>query len=600
MPSHLAAVFAVFASAASAGSKSGVYPTQNGQIQGRLASSNLAQPVEEFLGIPFAAPPVGDNRFRAPQPATKWTGVRDASKAGSICPQIRIVGPLGLGNEDCLYLNVYKPANATAESKLPVMFWIYGGGYFIGDGVEFGLYDGKALASTHNVVIVTHNYRLNDLGFMALDELKAEDPDQSTGNYALQDQQAALNWTQANIRSFGGDPERVTIFGESAGGFSVMWHLVSPRSRGLFSAAIMESGTSSISLFFQPFERSKKFYEERAAILGCGDASTRLSCLRKLPANKFVIPLSEWESDKIGRELPAPLPLPRDIPNDASPIFPVMPYGPTIDSSLAGLMGVPAEIVAQGEAADVPLILGANKDGGNLVLEPLVSFVIPGTKAKADNDTVRRATAWFFPNQTTQEEVLARYPLSDFQNAKHGNPQTLRIAYMLRDVIFGCSDRRLARLWSGARNQSTFLYTFSADLGPLDKLVDGLDFHASELPFVWKTWLPELSLLGVPNAKALSDAVSCRWARFATCHDPNGCAAGPVAGCASVAAKNDPRWPRFDENGAKGEFYSLKVNPNTVPLRADNVFPDNEFPSDALCDFWDKTPIGWHPIKKRK
>ena len=154
--------------------------------------------------------------------------------------------------EDCLYLDVYAPAGATPASNLPVMFFIYGGGFVFGDSYEFGFYDGKHIAKQHNVILVAANYRLSSFGFMALPQLMTESG--TTGNYGVQDQRFALQWVQQNIRQFGGDPNRVTIFGESAGAMSVCYHVASPASAGLFHAAIVESGTASSPEFFVDYK----------------------------------------------------------------------------------------------------------------------------------------------------------------------------------------------------------------------------------------------------------------------------------------------------------------------------------------------------------
>jgi para-nitrobenzyl esterase len=214
--------------------------------QGTLAGTTDGG-ISVFKDIPFAAPPIGDLRWRAPQPAANWSGVRDASKFGPICMQAP--RPEGMAyeklpeSEDCLSLNIWSP-NTTPGTKLPVMVWIYGGA-FRGGGSANTIYDGMELAQ-HGVIVVTINYRLGWFGFLDLPTLAAEHPDEPHGNYGLLDQIAALKWVQANIASFGGDPANVTIFGESAGGMSVNDLMVSPLARGLFVKAISESGLGLI------------------------------------------------------------------------------------------------------------------------------------------------------------------------------------------------------------------------------------------------------------------------------------------------------------------------------------------------------------------
>ncbi|WP_321470202.1 carboxylesterase family protein [uncultured Paludibaculum sp.] len=214
--------------------------TVNGVVEGTTASSGI----RIFRGIPFAAPPVGELRWKAPQPAKNWEGVRPAVEFGASCMQRPVFGDMEFRSkgisEDCLYLNVWTPAKSEAE-KLPVLVYFFGGGLMAGDGSEYR-YDGESMA-TKGIVSVTINYRLTVLGFLAHPELSAEAPYHSSGNYGFLDQNAALKWVQANIAAFGGDPKRVTIAGQSAGSRSVTVQLLSPLSKGLFAGAIMESGS---------------------------------------------------------------------------------------------------------------------------------------------------------------------------------------------------------------------------------------------------------------------------------------------------------------------------------------------------------------------
>ena len=233
----------------------------------------------EFLGIPYAAPPTGADAWRPPQPFPPWQGVRAATKPGHDCAQ---TGSLATGVpstslfENCLFLNVYTPPRA-AGRPLPVMVWIHGGGFTGGAG---RIYDGAVLAAKRHVIVVTINYRLSAFGFLALPSLDAESPDNSSGNYGLMDQQAAMRWVQGNAFAFGGDPGKVTIFGESAGGASVCANMASPTALGLFSHAIAESGC----IFPTP---GKKAAERQgtalAKSLGCTSAATAAACMRTKP-----------------------------------------------------------------------------------------------------------------------------------------------------------------------------------------------------------------------------------------------------------------------------------------------------------------------------
>ena len=226
-------------------SQASVVGTEAGKLQGVTQG-----PVESFKGVPFAAPPVGDLRWRAPQPVQPWFDVRQANAYSADCMQVPFpsdAAPLGTKPaEDCLYLNVWRPASTKADAKLPVMFWIYGGG-FVNGGSSPTVYDGSKFAEK-GVVFVSANYRLGHFGFFAFPELTRENADGMVGNYGFMDQIAALRWVQKNISAFGGDPSNVTVFGESAGGFSVSMLLTSPLTQGLFSRAIIESGGGRTNL----------------------------------------------------------------------------------------------------------------------------------------------------------------------------------------------------------------------------------------------------------------------------------------------------------------------------------------------------------------
>jgi len=225
-----------------------VVRVDSGQLQGVVDDGVIS-----YKGIPFAAPPVGDLRWRPPQPAAQWTGVRKATEFGADCMQARFGPPPAPGappalapSEDCLSLNVWRPASAAPGAKLPVMVWIYGGGFMFGSSAMPST-SGTQFAK-QGVVLVAANYRVGRFGFFAFPALSRERPDEPKGNYAYMDQIAALKWVQKNIAAFGGDPNNVTIFGFSAGGVSVHSLLTMPMARGLFQKAIVESGGSRDSV----------------------------------------------------------------------------------------------------------------------------------------------------------------------------------------------------------------------------------------------------------------------------------------------------------------------------------------------------------------
>ena len=254
--------------------------TATGVVQGTLESSGVAS----YKGIPFAAPPVGDLRWKAPQPAQKWKGVRKAVHFGPRGMQLPLYSDMVFRSdgmsEDCLYLNVWKPAKS-AKEKLPVLVYFYGGGFATGDGSE-PRYDGESMAAK-GIVTLTVNYRLNVFGFLAHPELTAESPNKASGNYGLMDQAAALKWVKDNIAAFGGDPSRVTIAGESAGSFSVSAQMINPMAKDLIAGAIGESG-ALLGAAPQPLAMAEKV---GAAFAESAGAPT-LAALRAMPAQQLL------------------------------------------------------------------------------------------------------------------------------------------------------------------------------------------------------------------------------------------------------------------------------------------------------------------------
>lgn len=555
--------------------------TANGPVRGVLRG--FEEKSASWWGIPFAEPPVGNLRFRSPQPLQRtWTEPFDAEKAGSPC--LQILGLPVLGQEDCLYLNVHAPTKPRTTGALPVMIWIYGGAYTMGDGFEFGLYDGKNLAEYHDVVVVTMNYRLSGLGFFALDALKQEDPHLSTGNYALHDQQLAMRWVQTNIANFGGDPGRVTLFGQSAGAFSVMWHLVSIQSKGLFHAAIMESGNTALSWFFQPYEKATSMYEDIARAMGCPASPEQLGCLRALPAMKFVDQaVQSGNASKKEMFRPAV----------HTPLWPLLPNGPVIDGSEFGLLDVPLSLVHAGRFNKVPLILGANANDGT-IFEPQLGLVVPGVSwpVSLKPQEVKQVFAFFFENNVSQVDKV--YKLQEYATAPW--KEDAMLSRMMRDLIFLCPSRALAMAFA-EQGMPTFLYVFDYQFGFLaDEIVRISDFHAGETFFVWRNFLEAVKVLAPDQTPFdMANTMSCKWASFAYTHDPNG---GDdrsrwPPNCEKVNAAMSA-WPRFDLQ--QRFFYLLNDHPEIRQVRADNRYPEDLFPRDEKCDLWDKLSIHapWH------
>jgi len=537
-----------------------VVPTTNGPLHGVFRDRGLTHHSATWWGIRYAEPPVGANRFKEPKAyKDSWTTPRMANQIPSPCMQIS--GKSTSGQEDCLFLNVHAPLGK--NSSLPVMVFFYGGGFSEGSSYEMGLYDGQHLSVRHDVIIVTLNYRLCALGFMALDTLQSEHESGSTGNHGLQDQQLALQWVQQNIHNFGGNPEKVTIFGESAGAFSVMWHLVNKRSSGLFQAAIMESGTVDVTFFFQPLASAKAYYEDIANRLGCPRGSKQLECLRLLPASALL----EVEAGFDGKK-----------PMVRSPLWPIMPNGPAIDGTEEGLLDVPMKLVKQGNFNKVPLLLGANENGGS-IFEPMLPMVLPGARlpVKRYPETLNKALRYFFQENISKVEAI--YTKEEFGDGD------MLIRRMIRDLIFMCPLRALASAWSSA-NLPTFLYVFDFSYG-LAKLIGLGDFHGSELPFVFRNWLEFIKPIDpFQSPRRMSDIISCKWTSFAHGHDPNGGTNESqwISGCENINGRYSD-WPSFGEERL---FYTLKAQPEVHGILTDNHFPDDTFPRDEKCDLWDE------------
>ena len=305
--------------------------TANGTVVGVTLPSG----VKAFRGLPFAAPPVRENRWRPPQPVKSWTGVRMADRFADQCMQARVFGDMMFRNsgnsEDCLYLNVWMPPNATASSAMPVLVYYFGGGFVAGDGSE-PRYDGESMAK-RGIVVVTTSYRLGVFGFFSHPELTAESPHHASGNYTLMDQAAALHWVRDNIARFGGDPKRVTIAGESAGSFAVSAQMASPLARDLIAGAIGESGAFfSTTLTTPSRDSTEKVGVSFAQKLG----ASNLAALRAMSAMELL-----EASSRPG--------VPRFSANVDGYFFP----------------DLPANIFLSGKQAKVPLLAGWNSEEMN-------------------------------------------------------------------------------------------------------------------------------------------------------------------------------------------------------------------------------------------
>ncbi|MDI6875046.1 carboxylesterase/lipase family protein [Candidatus Solincola sp.] len=446
----------------------------SGPISGRLENG-----VRSFLGIPYAAPPVGELRWKEPQPVEPWVEVRPCLDYGPSCPQPRSdwTGQLDVGetSEDCLYLNVWTPAR-TQQDRLPVMVWIHGGAFQTGSG-SLPIYDGTGLAS-RGVVVVTINYRLGPLGFLAHPLLSEESPHGVSGNYGLLDQVAALEWVQRNIAAFGGDPGKVTVFGESAGGMSILYLMTSPLAEGLFQRAIVESGPLmelGLPAGGTPtLEEAERQGSEISRKLRCADAEDELAALRSVEPEKLMEAVS---SD--------------------NPFTGPINLGPNVDGYL--LPGSPLEAFSSGEVAQVPLLTGINADEGTIFAPDIPP------------EQYRLMVSFLYGDLAP--EILARYPGNTPEQVKPA------LSRLITELGFAATARFTAESMSTLGTPS-YLYHFTRI--PTDPRVQGLgSFHGLEIMYVFGT-LDEMQMIGLDDADFhLSEAMMTYWTSFAATGDPN-------------------------------------------------------------------------------
>ena len=434
-------------------------------------------PIRTFLGIPYAAPPVGDLRWKPPAPAAKWTGVRAAKEFGAHCMQGNVYGDMTFpdpGNsEDCLTLNVWTPAKKV-DAKLPVMVWIHGGGFVAGGSSE-PRQNGQKLAG-HGVIVVSMNYRLGVFGFLVHPELAKDSGRDSAGNYGLLDQVAALQWVQRNIAGFGGDPANVTIFGESAGSFSVSAQMASPLGKGLFQKAIGESGGAFFSSGM-PFEPIAAREEKDSKVINSTLGVKTLAELRALPAQKLL-----------------------EAFGDAPAAF---SFSPDVDGYFLP-ESVPA-IFAAGKQNDVPLLAGWNRDEG--------SFEVSGPQ-KPTMETMKATAQKEFG--TKAEEFLKLYPATTDAEAKRSMED------FAGDRFIAWSTWRWLEAQANTGTQP--VYRFRFDLGPPSEpnAPDMGAFHSAEIGYVFGQLDPNAKPKWRPEDRQLSELMQKYWSNFARSGDPNG------------------------------------------------------------------------------
>jgi para-nitrobenzyl esterase len=461
-------------------SSASVVQTDAGPVEGERTDGLVV-----YKGIPFAAPPVGPLRWREPQPVKPWKEVRKADKFAPACTQTGVSMPgekPPAVSEDCLYLNIWRPSQAT-EANLPVMVWIYGGGFSNGSAA-IPLYWGDRLAHK-GVLVVTFGYRVGPLGFLAHPELTRESPHHSSGNYGLLDQIAALQWVQRNIKAFGGDPGRVTIFGQSAGATSVSILVASPLARGLFQQAIGQSGG-----VFEPVALAPNFLLANAE----HDGEAYLASLgKKSIAEMRALPAEELLKGKAG-EVSHPVIEPYLLPES------------------------PYDAFVEGRQNDVALLVGSNADEARSLIPDLAEI-------KASTFAADIAKRWgplppqlleAYPHQTDKEAIAARLGFE-------------------RDLRFGWDVWAWARLQASKGKHPAYYYHF-AHKPPFPKGSPYEGWGASHFAELWYMFdhLDQESWPWNASDRELAEVMSSYWTNFARSGNPNG--------------TQLPHWPEFAAN----------------------------------------------------
>ncbi len=472
------------------GSEFATVRTASGQVRGKISNDGT---VEVFKGIPYAAPPVGELRFKAPRPAASWSGVRDALEAGSPCPQ---TGRLASTNEDCLHLNVWAPHRAK-KGKLPVMVFIHGGGQRVSAAHEHNA--DWLVTRGKPVVYVAMNHRLNIFAFYAHKELTAEDPQLGSGNYAALDQIQALRWVRDNIANFGGDPKNVTIFGESGGAQATCLLMTSPIARGLFHKAISQSAPCQWQ-YFPSLTASEAKGADIATQLGCKEPNP-LPCLRSLPASAILAKESGATTDTAAAQ-----------PAWGGGIFPLSMR----------------EAFASGQINRVPLMQGSNRDEAAFQLAP--RYDGRGNPVTAEQyPTILKD----FLGQSRVAAVMEQYPLAAYQSPTYALIAVLSDSGMITNNRIGHCNLHLASQLASP-HVPAYAYEFADRTAPYPapiwdapgNLVAAA--HTKDLSYLFH--LSELT----PDQRKISDAMIGYWTNFATTGNPNG--------------KGLPAWPEFKQD----------------------------------------------------
>ncbi|MFC3694510.1 carboxylesterase/lipase family protein [Chenggangzhangella methanolivorans] len=529
----------LLASVVAAGAAGPLVKTDKGDVRGFVQED-----VARFYGIPYAKPPVGKLRWKPPVEADAWKTTLDAVSFGPQCLQVTTLGPFAgpqNTNEDCLYLNVYAPLTALGGTKLPVIVWIHGGGNV--DGAS-DAYDGSKMARDGKTIVVTLNYRLNLMGFLAHPAIQAEG--ELFGNYGIMDQQAVLRWVQANIGAFGGDRKNVTLGGQSAGSSDTMANMTSPLSAGLFHRAILQSGVGSTT----PLATAETNAKNMAVAAGCGSGvdEATAKCLRNLPA-EAVFKLAGTQSAN----------------------------GPYISGLIEDGTIIQRRFVdtlASGVFNKMPVMSGATIDEATFGLG-ITQYFRPGRTpfTEADYDAkIATYGAATFPADA-QRRVKRLYPLSKYESP-------LLALDAIQSDTTQCTQHNTNVLLSD--QVPVYAYQFADRTAPtyFPKMPGylSLAYHTADIQYLFIGW--HGGDQGIPHdlnkqQRKLSDELVAAWTSFAWSGNPNG-------------SGNSP-WPRF--RAKKNLPGVLEQN---IPFST--AITDAEFVAQHKCDLWDSI-LSYHPTK---
>ena len=527
-------LIAMIASGASTGVWSSVAHGQAGPClvaasQGELRGIDRGQSCE-FRGVPFGASTAGERRWTPPVAAGPWAPVvLDATVPAPSCPQLNPAGQ-PVGAEDCLKLNIFTP-HPQNGSSLPVIVWLHGGSFISASGAFAGQ-NGTRFVEEQNAVVVAPNYRLGPLGFLGHDAFAVENSDYaSTGNYGFLDQRLALEWVRKNIAAFGGDPNRITIAGQSAGGLSVSLHLVSPGSDGLFDRAIMQAGFASYR--WRTAQDGRAQAEAFATALGCTDPAQVPTCLRAKPLDQVLraLPVGTEQFAETGRTH----------------------WGPIVDGLV--IPDQPRWLYESGGFSRVPIIIGSNRDEG----WTWVNRSVPGVMSEEQYESA--LTTEFGADAPA---ILAAYP-----PAEYGSPKAA-LAQAVTDAEYACGAERLSRLIERTSSR-IYLYQFEY---VVEAVAPGRSVHSLDTHFLFGTNIG-VPILPPPTTYVLSAddlefsrSMAGYWGRFAETGNPN--------------SEDDTvvHWPAFNRPAGEGrgaDWYLILDSPVTTGKRL----------REAQCEFWE-------------